>query len=333
MTRTAGSALLAAAAITDAARRCTTCTRTRTPRGVYVCDGCTDRARRDLAAIPALYARLDGVELAPGQQRRDDGRQVGGHASRPPLRLEPLALGLAPDDVTAGRAIDTGDLDVDVLRGAPDSPTRARDLPTLTAVGRVADRCREDGLLAELEGRRSVHRECAALESVLDAVAGRWWGGRVLRELGETAAALRTVLEGRATTVPVGQCPGRVAVLVADEHGTRPASARCEGTVRVRDGVDARCTRCTRSWHGELEVRRLAALLGDAYLDAAALGEHLSAFRPEGGTRPTVDVLRQWAHRDGWGTRPSGRRTTYRVADALASAARRWGLSDLSAAA
>ena len=294
-----------------------------------MCDGCLDRARRDLAAIPALYARLDDVELAPGQQRRDDGRQIGGHASRPPLRLEPLALALAPADVAAGRAIDTGDLDDDVLRGAPDSPTRARELPTLTAVGRVADRCREEGLLAELDGARTVHRECAALESVLAEVARRWWGGRVMRELGGAAAALRVVLEGRATTVPVGQCPGRVPAVVDG----RPVSVRCEGTVRVRDGVDARCTRCARSWHGDLEVRRLAALLGDAYLDAAALGEHLSAFRPEGGTRPTVDVLRQWAHRDRWETRPSGRRTTYRVADALASAARRWGLSDLSAAA
>lgn len=312
---------------------CVACDRHRASPRALVCAGCTARAHRDLDTIRDGWGRLDAT---PGQQRADDGRS-GGHASRPPLRIPVLTLDVAPAAVRAGGPINPHGDAPDQRAAAPDSPrmrvrggvARPGD-PLLVTLGRLVDAARADELVEALRGPRTVPGEALRLAVHLDAIAGRWWVADAYADLATAAADVRRALGEEVTTVPLGACPrpgphGRrhLAPVTGTGPTAAPQSGRCGALVRAhRDRHRATCAAGHR-WDGADELRGLGAVLGEAYLDAASLAEHLAAFRPGAGPVAAA-TLRKWAERDGWRRRRDGARTLYRVGDAVDGAYARW---------
>lgn len=266
------------------------------PRAL-LCTACLRRLTGLLAAIPAGHARLDP---APGAAGPSGGRGAPGYGSRPPARVDVLSLLVAPGHAVTSRPLVVDEPDE---RADPDTPENAPGhAPLVVAVGRWADRAREDGLLPGLAGPRTVAGECLRLSGIVELLAARWWVGDMVRDLAGTAHRLRAALgEPDAPTVPVGRCPR----LVDDTP--------CDGPVRARLTADtATCARCHHRWRGEDTMRRLGDALGGAMLDLAGLARYLD-------DDVSVAGLRQWAHRDGWRRERVGRRTVYSLADARAS--------------
>lgn len=290
-----------------------------TPPGALLCPHCARRLNELLAAIPDTYRRLDP---RPGNTGPDGGRAPAGFGSRPPLRVDVLALLIAPTTAATSRPLRIDD----APRADPDTPKSARTQhPVVVVVGQWADRARHDDLLPALSGPRTVAGECLRLSGVLDQLARQWWAGELVRDLARTHhALLRTLGEAPPPALPIGWCPRirdhhlagyeqlvdalgrRLANQAADAQGWR-----CGGTVRARLTADhASCARCRQHWRGEHTLQRLGEQLGGAMLDLAGLVRYLDdpSLTPEG--------LRQWAHRDGWRRERIGRRTVYALADA-----------------
>lgn len=317
----------------------------------YVCTRCETALVRLLDEIPAGYARLDATPHGSGAGIDGAERSAGGYGSRPAARVDVLALTVAPRRVDHPLDLDDRHLApvIPFLQGAdaPDTSRRARDplagpraelVPTVVALGRVADRCRAEGLLPPLRGPRTVAGEALRLSDpdVVCELAGRWWVGEVLDELRAAAAALRAALDEVEPSVPLGACPRKVLDPgYLDEAGAyRRAPARpCGGLVRSRDA--GRAATCSADpghrWVGDNAVRALAGAAAELHLDLPALSAYLFGL---GYGVVEVGVLRKWAQRDGWGRRSVGRRRLYRVGDVLISADRRRrvsGVSDVTA--
>lgn len=341
-----------------------------TPRAL--CLGCDQRpataghlCRRCEALITRLcdeirrgFTRLDATPHGVGAGLDGAQRRPGGYGPRPGARVDVLALTTAPrsirtpvpgDRSTAVRSASGAPVPGDPVttaaraQGAPaderlDGPeqpgSRAEELlPTVLAVGRIADQAREDGLIPALRGPRTVGGECLRLSGaqVVVELTGRWWIGWALAELRRAAAAIRAALGEDEPAAQLGPCPRLVpgeAVPALDDAapdglGLSAPGVACAGRVVSRDGGEsARCTRCHHPWVGRERVLALAGRLDELHLDAAALAAHLAAM---GYGTVRVEVLWQWARRDDWSRRGAGRRTTYRLGDALVSARRRRG--------
>lgn len=339
----------------------------------YLCGACEQRLPALLDRIRDGYHRLDPTPHGSGAGPDNTRTGPPVFASRPAARADVLALTVAPrntlaadlsDDVDeraaecplalcghrcscAGRnashppAVDE--------RTAPDTPrartrgieragARAGDArsdlpPVLVVLGRVADRCRADGLLGPLRGPRSVDGEWLRLSSaeVLVELPARWWVGEVLDDLAAADRAIRNALGEHEPSVPLGRCPRQVMpprTLDADGRPAPRVPERCGGQVRSRDGGRAAaCTSCPHRWHGAASVHALAGRAGAAMLDLPALAAYLDGL---GYGEQPAPRMRKWAQLDRWERERVGTRTLYRLGDALASARARRGLPVLA---
>lgn len=336
--------------------RCTGCDHAPAVNG-HLCGPCEralvelpDLIRRDFARLDATphgsgagldLARIDAPVYGPRPGARVDVLALTTAPARPLHRL-PGPVGEAParlvDAALASRArpregenpcAAPGGAGHEPAPGSGHEVARAHE-PTVITVGRVVDRCREDGLVPALRGPRTVAGECLRLAApgVGEELPYRWWAGEVLGELRGAHAALRAALGEVEPSVPLGRCTRPVlgpAVLVEPVDGGPPTArrttTRCEGVVRSRDGGRSAVCSTDRGhrWHGHASVLALAGQVGDARLDAAHLAAYLDGL---GYGEVPVPLLHKWASRDGWARVRRGRRTLYRLGDALVSAAR-----------
>lgn len=349
------------------APRCLGCDhRAADPRIGYLCGSCERRIPALLDRIRDRYARLDATPHGSGAGLDGSSGGAGTFESKPAARVDVLALAYAPARLLAGDL--AGDVDerepapaaVAPPTSPPTSPSTSPSpgrasapdtrrahtrgiehagagagdarpdlVPTVVALGRVADRARAEGLLPPLAGPRTVAGEAlrlSAAEVVVD-LPSRWWVGWALDELRRADAALAAALDEVEPTVPLGPCPRTVLparALDADGQLVARVPAACGGQVRSRDGgQSAACTGCGYRWVGAASVQALAGRAGDAHLDAAAIAGYLDGL---GYGEQPVERIRKWAQLDGWPRRRAGRRVLYRLGDALASARARRGL-------
>lgn len=289
---------------------CLCCDRPLLVPGRLACPPCIDRLGRTLDELRGAWTRLHQADLA-ASGGGSTARRAPGFGSRSPIRLAVLALIHTP-----------------VHNQRPD-PDNLRNAPILHVAAHWADLAREDQLLPDLAGDRTVTGELLRLRGVVDELAGRWWVGDLARSLGGTLHRAHLALGEVEPEIPFGDCPrptpdglAEHRQLVADLGERLVVAARdqlaslyCGGQVRG-NREHARCRRCGASWAGEAAVHRLGAQLGDAMLDLAGLARYLGI--------DSIPRLRQWAHRDGWTRTKVGGRTLYSLAEARASAWRRF---------
>lgn len=301
------------------------------PANGYLCGRCECAIPTLLAAIRDGFARLDATPHGSGAGL--DTARLGAptYGPRDGARVDVLALTTPP----AGALARLAPVDVDEREPGPVTSHRAPErprpelVPTVVALGRVADRCRAEGLLSPLSGPRTVAGESLRLDApgVVEELPYRWWVGEALVELRAAAGAIRAALDEVEPSVPLGRCTrkvlgdpqlreldGRVRIVRAVDV--------CEGLVRTRDG--GRGAVCSSDgghrWHGAVSVRALAGQLDEVHLDAASLSTHLAGL---GLGEVPVERLRKWALDDEWPRRRAGRRTLYRLGSVLVSAQRR----------
>lgn len=284
----------------DVPRQCDGCDRPAPHDGGLLCTRC----ERALVELPArIRADFGRLELQPGRHGTQGARGPVGFTSKPPCAVAPLSLQYAPPEVARGGHV----APVLTSGGDPDNLARAGE-PTLVVLGRVADRCREHELLGPLCGMRTVTGESLRLERVTGPITAAWWAGAALRALRSAARDLRRALGEDDPGVPLGDCPER--------HDGEQVRVRA-----YEDGQEARCARGHR-WSGPDAVARLAAQLGDAWSDPAALAAYLAGVL---GREVSADSVRKRASRQGWPARRSGTRAVFRLADARWSFGLEWG--------
>lgn len=301
----------------------------------YLCSRCERRIPELLNTIRDGYPRLDPTPHGSGAGTDTAPHTRAPFGSRPAARVDVLALTTPPAGLRGH--LPPADTDERAVAPPPAPPGEAPDtsccaqgrpdLPAVVVVlGRVADRCRVDGLLPPLRGPRTVYGEALRLSSpdLQAELPYRWWVGEVLDELRAVADAVRRALCEVEPSMPLGVCPRPVLPpRILDAAGApapRTATA-CGAQVRSRDaGTAAWCVGCGHRWFGSVSVHALAGRAGQAMLDLPALATYLDGL----GYGPDTPAarLRKWAQLDGWARERVGRRTVYRLADALDSARR-----------
>lgn len=293
--------------MTDALVRpaCLACDHPRCAPAALLCPPCRARLHQLLAELRKGHQDLVGTDLAP-IRGAGGGTRSPGYGSRAPVREAVLAL------LVNGKNVQHTD------------PDTLRNAPLLAVAAHWADRAREDDLLPELAGPRTVPGELLRLSGIAGDLSGRWWVGDLLRSLAGTVHRVHLALGEVVPEIPLGRCPRirpgaaglhlHLAVELGPLLAATVDAVHCRGEVRgTRD--QARCRRCQHRWIGEQAVHSLGTQLGDAMLDLPGLARYLDV---------TAGWLWKWASKDGWRREKVGRRTLYSLADARESARRAW---------
>lgn len=212
----------------------------RAPEWPPACNGCRERARRELAEIPEAYARVPAA-LMPGS---GGGEHVSGTRTPPlPLRVDVLNL-LGPGAAWTHREHDVdqvGTLPPLVLldqwcRDWLGTCDRRQHLPDPTVTAMVA------WLLVGLDTALDEH---PAIDE---------WA----RDLSQLVRTLRRVAQAHHQGEKAGRCPARLrddtrcpATLRADPYVDQIACGRCGSTWNRRDGGWLRLRAEQRGWENE----------------------------------------------------------------------------------
>lgn len=240
---------------------------------LLACSRCVDQVHDDLSMIGRLFG---GLDPAPGSAGSPGGRGSPGFGSRPTARLEVLVL----TDPRTRRGVRGPAAVVNVLRF-----WSGLEEPVPVCV--------------------------AGLQTTLDRHARHYLFGELAQDVRQTRRELERVSGLMEPSIPLGVCPVVVGWLEVEDP---PEALLCHGKLRARVwGETARCDGDGRHfWKGLDELRVLADLLGDAWMDYAGLERYL-------GVR--VSTLRVWALREGWRRDPDSPagRPLYSLSDARAT--------------